>query len=239
MAKKRINELQLIDTVEDTLNIAGDDGTQTYRATLLQVKNYCISALSSAVSTLQSQVSTLISEGEDLRTDVDFALTGILVGEMKVWPVASSPSGFLLCDGQEVSRVTYANLFSVLGTTWGVGDGTTTFNLPDMRGKGAVGAGTSVLNGRSKVGPAVGSYQEDQMQKITGIIPGISIRSGSDTASGAFTANYTNQSRLGDTSRGIESLNFDSANSPNARVSSTTDGQTRITAAGVNWIIKF
>lgn len=46
----------------------------------------------------------------------------------------STPSGFLLCDGSAVSRTTYATLFGVIGTTYGAGDGSTTFNLPDLSG---------------------------------------------------------------------------------------------------------
>ena len=46
---------------------------------------------------------------------------------------AAAPTGWLLCQGQAVSRTTYAQLFSVIGTTYGSGDGSTTFNLPDMR----------------------------------------------------------------------------------------------------------
>ena len=45
------------------------------------------------------------------------------------------PSGYLECDGSAVSRTTYADLFSALGTTWGSGDGSTTFNIPDARGE--------------------------------------------------------------------------------------------------------
>lgn len=48
---------------------------------------------------------------------------------------ANIPDGWLLCDGSQISRATYAKLFDVLGTAWGVGDGTTTFDLPDFRGK--------------------------------------------------------------------------------------------------------
>ena len=51
----------------------------------------------------------------------------------------SAPVGFLLCDGRAVSRTTYAALFAVIGTTFGSGDGSSTFNLPDMRGRVAVG----------------------------------------------------------------------------------------------------
>jgi microcystin-dependent protein len=54
---------------------------------------------------------------------------------------ASAPSGWLLCDGSAVSRATYSDLFTAISTTFGVGDGTTTFNLPDTARKVLVGAG--------------------------------------------------------------------------------------------------
>lgn len=60
-------------------------------------------------------------------------------GMMMAYGGASSPSGWLLCQGQAISRSTYNLLFSVIGTTYGVGNGTTTFNVPDMRGQVAVG----------------------------------------------------------------------------------------------------
>jgi microcystin-dependent protein len=52
------------------------------------------------------------------------------------------PAGFLACDGTAVSRSTYSALFAVIGTTWGSGNGTTTFNVPDLRGRATIGAGT-------------------------------------------------------------------------------------------------
>ena len=48
---------------------------------------------------------------------------------------ATAPPGFLLCDGSAVNRTTQAALFAAIGTAWGVGDGSTTFNLPDLRGQ--------------------------------------------------------------------------------------------------------
>jgi len=48
---------------------------------------------------------------------------------------ATPPAGWLLCDGSAVSRANYPNLFAAIGTAWGVGDGSTTFNLPDLRGQ--------------------------------------------------------------------------------------------------------
>ena len=56
-----------------------------------------------------------------------------------IWPTDAAPTGWLLCYGQAVSRTTYNDLFSVVGTTFGVGDGTTTFNLPDLRGRFPLG----------------------------------------------------------------------------------------------------
>jgi microcystin-dependent protein len=54
------------------------------------------------------------------------------------------PAGWLECNGQAVSRTTYLDLFNFLSTAWGSGDGSTTFNLPDLRGRCPIGAGTGV-----------------------------------------------------------------------------------------------
>lgn len=64
---------------------------------------------------------------------------GAITGEIKMWPTISTPSGFLLCDGAAVSRTTYSDLFALIGTTFGVGDGSTTFNLPNFKGSIPVG----------------------------------------------------------------------------------------------------
>lgn len=55
---------------------------------------------------------------------------------------SAAPTNWFLCDGTAKNRVTYATLFAIVGTTFGVGDGSTTFNLPDLRGRMPVGAGT-------------------------------------------------------------------------------------------------
>ena len=61
------------------------------------------------------------------------------VGAMMPYPVTNAPSGWLLCAGQPVSRSAYPDLFAVLGTSFGAGDGSTTFNLPDLRGRTVAG----------------------------------------------------------------------------------------------------
>lgn len=78
-----------------------------------------------------------------------------------VFPYAGTvaPVNFLLCDGSLVSRTTFAALFSAIGSTYGAGDGSTTFKLPDLRGKfiRALDNGAGVDSGR-----ALGSSQADQ-----------------------------------------------------------------------------
>lgn len=60
-------------------------------------------------------------------------------GAIMPYAGAAAPTGWLLADGSEVSRSTYSDLFDVCGTTYGAGDGSTTFNLPDLQGKIPVG----------------------------------------------------------------------------------------------------
>ena len=83
-----------------------------------------------------------------------------------------APTGFLLCNGAAVSRTTYANLFAAIGTAYGAGNGSTTFNIPDFRGKflrgvdGGTGfdpgAATRTVSGvGGNTGNVVGSYQSD------------------------------------------------------------------------------
>jgi microcystin-dependent protein len=63
------------------------------------------------------------------------------VGTILSFASATAPSGYLVCDGSAVSRTTYSDLFTVIGTTWGAGDGSTTFNIPDLRGRTQIGSG--------------------------------------------------------------------------------------------------
>ena len=60
-------------------------------------------------------------------------------GEIRMFAGATAPEGFLICDGSAVSRETYGDLFNIIGTTYGEGDGSTTFNIPNLKGKVIVG----------------------------------------------------------------------------------------------------
>src|SRR6056300_1859825 len=64
---------------------------------------------------------------------------GIPTATVVPWTDATIPSGFLECDGAAVSRTTYADLFAIIGTTYGSGDGSSTFNVPDLQDNVPIG----------------------------------------------------------------------------------------------------
>lgn len=66
----------------------------------------------------------------------------MLIGTIYMFGGSTAPEGFLVCDGSPVSRATYSDLFDVIGTDYGVGDGSTTFNLPDLSGRVVIGVST-------------------------------------------------------------------------------------------------
>lgn len=69
------------------------------------------------------------------------------VADVKMTARATAPTGWILCDGAAVSRSLYARLFAAIGTTYGVGDGSTTFNVPNFLGAGPIAPGSSGTGG--------------------------------------------------------------------------------------------
>ena len=91
-----------------------------------------------------------MSNYEATKYDFDGAnltgIEGIPTATIVPWSAASIPSGFLECNGAAVSRSTYSALFAIVGTTYGAGDGASTFNLPDLQDNVAIGkSGTKAL----------------------------------------------------------------------------------------------
>lgn len=74
-------------------------------------------------------------------------VSNYIIGEYRLIATNVTPPKFLLCDGRAISRSTYSDLFSVIGTSFGVGNGTTTFNLPDLRQKVPAGASLTKIIG--------------------------------------------------------------------------------------------
>lgn len=83
-----------------------------------------------------------------------------VTGKIEWFAFNTPPEGYLFCNGATVSRETYADLFAVIGTTFGNGDGSTTFNIPDLRDRYIIGANTN----------AFGTYIAEQLPNINGSI---------------------------------------------------------------------
>jgi microcystin-dependent protein len=158
---------------------------------------------------------------------------------------ASTPSGFLLCDGSAISRTTYASLFTAIGVAHGNGDGSTTFHLPDYRGRFLRGrdAGTSrdpdagsrtASNSGGNSGDAVGSVQSAQTSSHTHTItdPGHLHAVGFNTAGGATIDSQAATGTAGGT------YNTNGASTGITGTNATGGNETRPINANVNYIIK-
>ena len=82
---------------------------------------------------------------------------GVMIGQIHAFAGSSAPGGYLLCDGSAVSRTVYANLFAAIGTTYGAGDGSTTFNLPNGSGLFLQGVGSQLVGGKTFNGVTIGT----------------------------------------------------------------------------------
>lgn len=92
-------------------------------------------------------------------------------GVVQMYAGATAPAGWLLCEGQAVSRTTYKALFDAIGTTFGAGDGSTTFNVPDLRGRVPMGAGTGAgLSARTR-GQSIGAESHTLSAAESGVAP--------------------------------------------------------------------
>lgn len=90
-----------------------------------------------------------IKDGSVTAAKLDSAAVSVLMPTASLMPYAgtAAPTGYFLCDGSAKSRTTYSDLFGIIGTTYGVGNGSSTFNIPDLRGR--VIAGQDDMGGPS------------------------------------------------------------------------------------------
>lgn len=125
-------------------------------------------------------------------------------GAIMPFAMNSAPSGWLAANGDAVSRSTYAALFSAIGTTHGSGDGSTTFNLPDLRGIFVRGSGSQTISGKTynktfanKEQDALISHTHDVSDTDFAMQGGSG--AGRNIVSGGITRTTTNQQPAGDT----------------------------------------
>lgn len=148
---------------------------------------------------------------------VHLVVASVPTGAIKPYGGTTAPSGYLLCDGSAVSRSTYSTLFGVVGTTFGVGDGSTTFNVPDLRGRipaGKDNMGGSAANrltgaSGSVTGTTLGAVGGEESHTLSsGEMPSHSHSynwSGSGSGQGAQLGNMFTLSTLNTSSAGSSS----------------------------------
>ena len=166
------------------------------------------------------------------------ALAAVSVPSGAIMPFAGStaPSGWLLSYGQAISRTTYAALFAAIGTAHGVGDGSTTFNVPDMRGR--------VVAGQDNMGGSTASRLTSGGSGIAGTTLGASGGSETHTLTTAQLASHTHSYNVGSANSGSVSANDQSGgstspsgNTTGAAGSGTAHNNTQPTLI-CNYIIK-
>ncbi|ENX03635.1 hypothetical protein F900_00729 [Acinetobacter modestus] len=137
-------------------DITGLNQTNGFPAALKPARqwfNFLFNSLTSKINEVIDQVNTNKANIE--------SIASVLPGATVLWCAPVVPAGYLELAGQAISRTTYSALFALFGTTYGVGDGSTTFNLPDLRGEFVRGwdHGRGIDAGRT-----LGSYQADELK---------------------------------------------------------------------------
>ena len=122
----------------------------------------------------------------------------IPVGIIQMFAGSTAPNGWLVCDGSTVSRSAYSDLFKIIGTTYGAGNSNTTFTLPDMRGRFAMGAGTGTglnssgsgaVSGSSQTARTVGQWLGEETHLLT--TAELATHSHANTVSGGSTGSMS------------------------------------------------
>lgn len=171
-------------------------------------------------------------------------LVGLLTGVLFPFAGSTAPSWALLCFGQAVSRTTYAALFLQIGTTYGIGDGTTTFNLPDLRGR--VPAGMDIMGGSANANrlssviasTVLGSAGGQQLNSTTVSVGGSTSGALSVSASGSGGGTqFGDWSSVATAQAGASSAQFPTVNatstvSVSVSVGGSTSGSLGVSAAG-------
>lgn len=149
-------------------------------------------------------------------------------GTIKAWPSDTAPAGWLFCTGAAISRTTFAALYTIIGDTFGAGDGSTTFNLPDLRGRAPFGsddmdaaAASRVTNaGSGIVGTTLGASGGAESVTLT--------LAQSPAHSHAGTTQNQNQNHTHTGTTGTESAththNYDRATGPTATAEAPGSG---------------
>jgi len=119
----------------------GGTGLSTYSQGDLLVGNESNGLQVLSIPSIAPNGKTLIVN-TDVPVGLGYVYSSVPVGTIAMYGGSSAPAGWVICDGSAVARSDYSQLFTAIGTTYGAGNGSTTFNVPDLRGRAPIGSGT-------------------------------------------------------------------------------------------------
>lgn len=173
---------------------------------------------------------------------------GVPSGCVSSFAMASAPTGWIVCDGSAISRTTYSVLFSAISTTWGAGNGSTTFNIPDLRGSFLRGTGShgtqQMADTNPYAGPAVGAFEADDEGGHTHTGPSHThAYNHQHSIPFGHTSNPSN-SRLGSSNHNaanfwINNFSGNTGSGGTGASGSTGGDESRPFNAGIQWCIKY
>jgi microcystin-dependent protein len=172
-------------------------------------------------------------------------VSGIPVGTILPFAGSTVPAGYLICDGAQINRITYANLFSVIGSSWGNGNGTTTFHVPDFRGRFMRGqnagsgqdpdaATRTAINTGGNTGDNVGTVQSGGLSSHN---HNLTILGGCSGNNAASSVSYLSGSNNGGTLWSTSPCGNPTNNT--VSIASSGGSETRPSNVSVKYIIKY
>lgn len=214
-------------TASPTLNISS-----------LGAKDLKIGGVAVGAGVIQAGIPTIVAY-TGVHFEVLLQNLTIPIGQLNSFAGATAPTGWLLCDGTAVSRTTYAALYSVIGDTYGSGDGSTTFNVPDLRRRTPIGTGSSDVLGADD-GVAYASRSTNQSHSVPahyhamGTGADLNITSSGSGTTGNQSADHTHSGTTGNESAAHTHSGTTDPTSTNqfpARANSTAGNATKLMRA--------
>ena len=211
---------------------------QTPMTGALNMANNKISAVTDPTTAQDATTKAYVDAADAVLSAAISAIQLVPTGTINMWPTVTAPSGYLLCGGTAISRATYAALFAIIGTTFGVGDGTTTFNLPNYTNRMPYGTTLGATGGSADA--VVVSHTHTATSVVTD--------SGHSHTLNAYTDNATNGNHPRSTNNtAIQGTSTDAIISATTGITvATTNTSTGVSGTnanlppylGINFIIK-
>ena len=211
-----LNYLPLVGgALSGPLSLAGDPSENDHAARKQYVDNSDANTLQGSKTYTDEQLKTEVAKINKAIDALKPALAsgGVPTGSLVPFAGNSIPNGYLLCNGAAVSRTTYAALFAVIGTTYGAGDGSQTFTLPDFRNRFIEGSTTA------------GTRKNAGLPNITGTVNNSNVSSVFDATgsyAGAFSVYSTKKSSYMTAGVGAGTLDFKASKSSSIFGASST-----------------